>query len=124
MGNRYPLAQLVGDLRQICAARTSDREIIGRVRPLARRAALSKDLWIEDRNFCTTDFLLGVARRGAYFAIRRHGNLTVEPQGEFGKEFEAGPGWVKTYAAGRGLVTTPARVIAKIATHRTGYDSS
>ena len=49
--NRYPLAQLVADLRQICAAHTSDREIIGRMRPLARRAALSRDLWVEKRFF-------------------------------------------------------------------------
>ena len=25
----------------------------------------SQDLWIADRNFCTTDFLFGIARRAA-----------------------------------------------------------
>lgn len=33
------------------------------------------DLWIADRNFCTTDFLNGINARSAYFAIRQHGAL-------------------------------------------------
>jgi IS4 transposase len=37
---------------------------------LAKVAA--KDLWIADRNFCTTDFLFGIAGRGGFFAIRQH----------------------------------------------------
>jgi hypothetical protein len=32
-----------------------------------------RDLWIADRNFCTTDFLFGIKARRAYFAIRQHG---------------------------------------------------
>lgn len=32
----------------------------------------AKDLWIADRNFCTTDFLFGIARRDAFFVIRQH----------------------------------------------------
>jgi len=31
-----------------------------------------EDLWIADRNFCTTDFLFGIARRGGSFIIRQH----------------------------------------------------
>lgn len=30
------------------------------------------DLFIADRNFCTTDFLFGIARRGGHFVIRQH----------------------------------------------------
>ena len=30
------------------------------------------DLWIEDRNFCTTGFLFGIVNRGAHFLIRQH----------------------------------------------------
>jgi len=30
------------------------------------------DLWIGDRNFCTMDFLGGIADRGGYFVIRQH----------------------------------------------------
>jgi IS4 transposase len=32
----------------------------------------AKDLWIEDRNFCTTNFLFGIARRQAFFVVRQH----------------------------------------------------
>jgi IS4 transposase len=32
----------------------------------------TKDLWIADRNFCTTNFLFGIAHRGGFFIIRQH----------------------------------------------------
>jgi hypothetical protein len=32
------------------------------------------DLWIKDRNFCTTAFLFGIARRGGAFVTRQHGS--------------------------------------------------
>jgi IS4 transposase len=32
----------------------------------------AQDLWIADRNFCTTDFLFGIAQRGGSFVIRQH----------------------------------------------------
>jgi hypothetical protein len=31
-----------------------------------------RDLWIADRNFCTTQLLYGIARREAFFIIRQH----------------------------------------------------
>ena len=30
------------------------------------------DLWIEDRNFCTTGFLFGIANRQSHFLVRQH----------------------------------------------------
>lgn len=33
-----------------------------------------RDLWIADRNFCTTNFLFGIKSRRAYFVIRQHSN--------------------------------------------------
>lgn len=36
------------------------------------RTVAEKDLWIADRNFCTTDFLFGIAGRGGSFVIRQH----------------------------------------------------
>jgi IS4 transposase len=30
------------------------------------------DVWIDDRNFCTAGFLLGIKQRGAYFITRQH----------------------------------------------------
>src|SRR5512143_3023654 len=42
----------------------------------------SKDLWIADRNFCTTSLLFGIAARGGFFVIRQHGStLTWEAIG-------------------------------------------
>ena len=32
------------------------------------------DVWVADRNFCTTGFLFGIAGRGGFFVIRRHGS--------------------------------------------------
>jgi hypothetical protein len=41
------------------------------------------DVWIKDRNFCTTAFLFGIARRGGSFVTRQHGStLTWETVGE------------------------------------------
>lgn len=33
----------------------------------------AKDCLVADRNFCTTDFLFGIAERNAFFVIRQHG---------------------------------------------------
>src|SRR5207244_4770018 len=79
-----PALMLVTDLIPCEDAHTQERALLEQVLPLVQEG----DVWIEDRNFCTVDFLHGVARRGAHFVVRRHGNLTVEPQGEFGKEVE------------------------------------
>ena len=35
-------------------------------------------LWIEDRNFCTLGLMFGLARRGATFVVRQHGQLQGE----------------------------------------------
>ena len=42
-----------------------------------------REVWIADRNFCTTDFLFGIAQRNAFFVIRQHAStLTYELDGE------------------------------------------
>src|SRR5207253_3115708 len=33
------------------------------------------EVWIADRNFCTRNFLLGIAKRLGFFLIRQHGSL-------------------------------------------------
>jgi IS4 transposase len=35
-------------------------------------------LWIEDRNFCTLGLMFGMARRGAAFVVRQHGQIQGE----------------------------------------------
>jgi hypothetical protein len=69
-----PALMLVTEVIPCEDAHTQERALIGRVLPLVQE----KDVWIEDRNFCTVDFLLGVKKRRAYFVVRRHGNLSVE----------------------------------------------
>jgi len=44
-----------------------------------------RDVWVADRNFCTTGFLFGVAGRGGSFVIRRHAaTLIWERESEWG----------------------------------------
>lgn len=45
----YSIAALVSDLKAICAEVRGEREILSAVRPLARKAALSSETWLEDR---------------------------------------------------------------------------
>jgi hypothetical protein len=43
-----------------------------------------RDVWVADRNFCTTGFLFGVAQRKGFFVIRRHAaTLTWERESEW-----------------------------------------
>jgi hypothetical protein len=39
------------------------------------------EVWIADRNFCTASLLFGIAQRNAFFVIRQHAKLRVEPAG-------------------------------------------
>ena len=45
-----------------------ERSVLPQVLP----TVAEKDLWIADRNFCTTGFLFGIATRRAAFLIRQH----------------------------------------------------
>lgn len=38
------------------------------------------EVWVGDRNFCVTDFLVGIAERGAYFIVREHEQVRFTPQ--------------------------------------------
>jgi hypothetical protein len=44
-------------------------------------AVQPKDVYIADRNFCTTGFLFGVAERDGFFVIRQHAQLPIVSQG-------------------------------------------
>jgi hypothetical protein len=54
----------------------------------------ANDVWIADRNFCTADYLQGIADRKGYFVIRHHANLTLAPVGNWGAETATETGWV------------------------------
>ena len=47
---------------------TQERALLGKVLPRVEPG----DLWLGDRNFCTTGFLFGIADRGGFFLIRQH----------------------------------------------------
>jgi Transposase DDE domain len=40
-----------------------------------------RDVWIADRNFCTTRLLAGIAERHGYFIIRHHANMRLSATG-------------------------------------------
>jgi hypothetical protein len=45
-----------------------ERSLLDQVLEIVR----ARDLWIEDRNFCTTNFLFGITGRNAFFVVRQH----------------------------------------------------
>src|SRR5581483_8109565 len=51
-------------------AHAQERSLLDRV----LETVATKDLWVADRNFCTTNFLFGIALRGGCFVIRQHGS--------------------------------------------------
>jgi hypothetical protein len=59
---------LIADLFCSEDGEAQERRLFPEVIPTAQKG----QLWIADRNFCTTRFLFGLARRGACFIIRRH----------------------------------------------------
>ena len=43
------------------------------------RLVQQRDLWVADRNFCTTEFWFALAARGGIDVIRHHANLCCQP---------------------------------------------
>jgi IS4 transposase len=67
-----PQVMLVTDVVLCEDGHAQERSLLDRLLALVR----PRDLWIEDRNFCTTGFVFGVVRRRAFFVLRQHaGNL-------------------------------------------------
>ena len=67
-----PQVMLVTDVVPCEDGHAQERSLLEQILALVR----PRDLWIEDRNFCTTGFVFGVARRQACFVVRQHaGNL-------------------------------------------------
>jgi Transposase DDE domain len=63
-----PALQLVVDVFPWEDAHAQERALLGQVISTVQ----SGDLWLADRNFCTTRFLFGVATRQAAFLVRQH----------------------------------------------------
>ena len=59
---------LVTDVLPCEDGHAQERALLGEVLPLVQ----PRDVWVADRNFCTTDFLFGIAARQGFFVIRQH----------------------------------------------------
>jgi IS4 transposase len=76
-----PQRRLMVDVVPAENAHAQERSLVGQLLPMVGPG----QLWIADRNFCTTRMLTGVMRRGAVFLIRQHAStLTWETAGKFG----------------------------------------
>ena len=72
-----PASELVLDVVLSEDAYTQERALLD---PVVIGAG---QLWIADRNFCVRTFLFEIARRGAFFLVRRHqSTLPYEPEGD------------------------------------------
>jgi hypothetical protein len=63
-----PEAMLVTDAIPCEDGHAQERSLLGGVLESVR----PRDVWVADRNFCTTDFLFGIVGRGGSFVIRQH----------------------------------------------------
>jgi hypothetical protein len=59
-------------------AYTSERALYPDVLVLVKE----DDLWLADRNFCTIDYLGGIAEKKAFFLIRHHAGTKLQPLGK------------------------------------------
>src|SRR3954453_18120654 len=74
-----PQAMLVADVFPCEDGHAQERSLLDQVLETIRPG----EAWIADRNFCTTGFLFGIARRGGSFVIRQHqATLYIEWAGE------------------------------------------
>jgi hypothetical protein len=79
-----PETRLVIDVFPCEDGHASERSLL----PQVLETVQSHDVWIDDRNFCTADFLLGLHHRGAFFVTRQHSQT---PRCELiGKQVKAG----------------------------------
>jgi len=69
---------LLTDLIPCEDAYTSERSLFPQVLALVQ----ADDLWVADRNFCTLDYLAGLAQRKAYCLIRHHGGTKLQALGK------------------------------------------
>src|SRR3954466_7877786 len=74
-----PQAMLVTDVFPCEDGHAQERSLLDQVLETIR----SGEVWVADRNFCTTGFLFGIVRRGGHFVIRQHrATLHIELIGE------------------------------------------
>jgi hypothetical protein len=90
-----PQRRLFLDLVPCADADTQERALLAEVLP----GVAAKDVWVADRNFCAPKFLIGLAGRGAFFAVREHAQLHISYEGERRRVGESATGSVWEQAA-------------------------
>ena len=74
-----PQAMLVSDVFPCEDGHAQERSLLGSVLETVQPG----QVWVADRNFCTTGFLFGIDQRHGAFVIRQHGTtLHIESMGE------------------------------------------
>jgi hypothetical protein len=63
-----PQSMLVTEVVPCEDGHAQERALLGAILSLVQ----PKDVWVGDRNFCTTDFLFGIVARQGFFVIRQH----------------------------------------------------
>ena len=76
-----PSLKLMIDVFPCEDGHTQERALLEQVLPTVE----ANDCWIEDRNFCTINFLFDVNKRDAFFIVRQHKNLPWEPMDKLKK---------------------------------------
>jgi hypothetical protein len=69
-----PQLKLVTDLFPCEDGHAQERSLL----PAVMETVQPKEVWVGDRNFCTSGFLTGIDDRGAYFVIREHAGLPIQ----------------------------------------------
>ena len=72
-----PQMMLATDMIPCEDAHTQERALT----PAILELSCARDVWIADRNFCTTALLTGWAARGSFFVIRHHANMSFASAG-------------------------------------------
>ncbi len=70
-----PDRQLIVQLHPCEDAYVQERALL----PAVLASVQPNELWVADRNFCTTEALLTIERQGGYSLIREHGRLRFTP---------------------------------------------
>lgn len=77
-----------------------------------------RDIWVADRNFCTTPLLFGIQSRGGFFVIRHHANMTLTSCGTMRKRGRTDTGQVfeqrVTIRDSAGLSMTVRRILLRL----------
>jgi IS4 transposase len=74
-----PSLKLIIDVFPCEDGHAQERALLEQVLP----TVAANDCWIEDRNFCTVNFLFETHKREAFFIVRQHQNLPWEPVDKF-----------------------------------------